>query len=89
MQISILHLLSNYLNISVTRSVAWPPKDHETVKQNDGMGEIISSAAKKYVRSVESTNSEQHGQYTMSRGNVDTILPVSYTHLTLPTIYSV
>merc|ERR1719436_252714 len=54
-------------SVGVTKAVAWPPKDHETVKQSDGMGEIISSAAKKYVRSVESTNSEQHGQYTLSR----------------------
>lgn len=32
------------------------------------MGEIISSAAKKYVKNVESTQNEQHGQYTLSRG---------------------
>ena len=32
------------------------------------MGEIISSAAKKYVKNVESNNSEQHGHYTLSRG---------------------
>ena len=38
--------------------------------KSDGMGEIISSAAKKYVKSVESTNSEQHNQYTLSRGSI-------------------
>jgi len=54
-------------SVGVTKTVAWPPKDPESVRQNDGMGEIISSAAKKYVKSVESTNSGQHGQYTLSR----------------------
>jgi len=53
---------------SVTKKVAWPPKEEfDNPKVNDGMGEIISSAAKKYVRNVESTQSEQHGQYTLSR----------------------
>ena len=53
----------------MTKKVAWPPKEEfDNPKVNDGMGEIISSAAKKYVRNVESTQSEQHGQYTLSRG---------------------
>ena len=61
-------LLSIYF-IKVTKKVAWPPKEeYDNPKVNDGMGEIISSAAKKYVRNVESTQSEQHGQYTLSRG---------------------
>ena len=61
-------LLSIYF-IKVTKKVAWPPKEEfDNPKVNDGMGEIISSAAKKYVRNVESTQSEQHGQYTLSRG---------------------
>ena len=52
----------------VTKAVAWPPREERTGMKSDGMGEIISSAAKKYVKSVESTNSEQHNQYTLSRG---------------------
>ena len=63
-----LFRLSIYF-IKVTKKVAWPPKEEfDNPKVNDGMGEIISSAAKKYVRNVESTQSEQHGQYTLSRG---------------------
>jgi len=54
-------------SVGVTRTVAWPPKEEGAPKMNDGMGEIISSAAKKYVRNVESNNSEQHGHYTLSR----------------------
>merc|ERR1719400_810877 len=55
-------------SVGVTKKVAWPPKEEfDNPKVNDGMGEIISSAAKKYVRNVESTQSEQHGQYTLSR----------------------
>ena len=52
----------------MTKAVAWPPKGPTSGRKGDGMGEIISSAAKKYVRSVESNNTEQHGQYTLSRG---------------------
>ena len=63
-----LFRLSIYF-IKVTKKVALPPKEEfDNPKVNDGMGEIISSAAKKYVRNVESTQSEQHGQYTLSRG---------------------
>merc|ERR1719367_1675331 len=55
-------------SVGVTKKVAWPPKEEfDNPKVNDGMGEIISSAAKKYVRNVESTQSEQHGHYTLSR----------------------
>ena len=54
----------------MTKAVAWPPKGDHPGRKDDGMGEIISSAAKKYVRSVESTNVEQHGQYTLSRGKM-------------------
>ena len=54
----------------MTRTVAWPPKEEGAPKINDGMGEIIGSAAKKYVKTVESNNSEQHGHYTLSRGNI-------------------
>merc|ERR1711963_874845 len=54
-------------SVGVTRKVAWPPKDEfDNPKLTDGMGEIISSAAKKYVKNVESTQNE-HGQYTLSR----------------------
>ena len=52
----------------MTKAVAWPPKGPGSGRKDDGMGGIISSAAKKYVRSVESNNTEQHGQYTLSRG---------------------
>lgn len=54
-------------SVGVTKAVAWPPREERTGMKSDGMGEIISSAAKKYVKSVESTNSEQHNQYTLSR----------------------
>ena len=54
----------------VTREVAWPPKGNDNPKLNDGMGEIISSAAKKYVKTVESENQSKHGQYTLSRGKI-------------------
>jgi len=54
-------------SVGVTREVAWPPKGNDNPKLNDGMGEIISSAAKKYVKTVESENQSKHGQYTLSR----------------------
>jgi len=54
-------------SVGVTKAVAWPPKGPSSGRKGDGMGEIISSAAKKYVRSVESNNTEQLGQYTLSR----------------------
>ena len=52
----------------MTKAVAWPPKEETSGGKCGGMGEIISSAAKKYVRSVDASNLEQHGQYTLSRG---------------------
>ena len=60
---------NSIFSIAVTRAVAWPPKNPEILKKSDGTGAIISSAAKKYVKSVESANSENHGQYSLSRGN--------------------
>ena len=57
--------------IKVTRNVDWPSKvEFDNPKLKDRMGVIISSAAKKYIKNVESTQSEKHGQYTKSRGKL-------------------
>ena len=54
-----------------TRNVDWSPKvEFDNPKLKDRMGVIISSAAKKYIKNVESTQSEKHGQYTKSRGKL-------------------
>lgn len=54
-------------SVGVTKTVAWPPKEDISGRKGDAFGGIISSTAKKYVKSVDASNLEKHGQYTLSR----------------------
>ena len=48
----------------------------------------IESGLDRMIISVDGTTQDVYEQYRKS-GKLDNVLPVSYTHLTLPTIYSV
>ena len=84
--------LSEYAYVSMG---AYPVEDHKLVHRLLGIGRLLTFDADEGVVARQMFNrpilncccvQKKSGEIV---ANLDAILPVSYTHLTLPTIYSV